>query len=287
MKLCSRNWNFCRSSSSDWFVMSSLSILRRVFCFPSFKIWFTFCSTLLLSVSVLIPQEEAKTDQVPGRSEHVTGILHDDRFKIENLSFLRRHVPSGSGEFFDVIFDIVNKDLDSLDLKLFIIGFHEKSGVDLEYRKRIPYPTWRKHDLEKDIHRITYLDSIPSINPADVEPFETEVNKVASALSIKKVYPAFLAYIKYVEQNPESGIAFKLYGIANEPIGGATKNIKYCKITEGPLKTSVSGTLYTKYHPDADRAPDFFNHIGILVYDTKLQKVVHREFYKFRLSRLY
>ena len=267
--------------------MFFLFILRRVFCFPSCKAWFILCSTFFLAAPGLISQEKAKTDQTSGRSEHVTGILHDDRFKIENLSFLRRYAPSGRGEFFEVIFDIVNKDIDTLDLKIFIIGFHEKTGADLEYRKRTPYPSWRKRDLEKEIHRITYLDSIPPINSADVEPFETQVDKAVSALSIKKVYPAFLAYVKYVEQNSESGIPVKLYGIENEPAVGTTRSVKYCKITEGPLKTNISGTLFTKYHPDVYKIPDFFNHIGIVIYDTELKKVVHREFYKFNLPKLY
>ena len=114
------------------------------------------CVSIHFLMSPMISQENVNTKnkdidskEVPARESHITGRIVNDHFTVNNLSFFRRYEETGKGELLEVMFSVTNKTLKTLDLKLFIVGFNEKSGVNSEYRKRVPYPTWRKRDFEK------------------------------------------------------------------------------------------------------------------------------------------
>ena len=235
-------------------------------------------------MSPIISQENVNTNnknidskEVPSRASHVTGRIVNDQFSVNNLSFFRRYDQKGKGELLEIIFNVTNKTLKILDLKLFIVGFHEKSGINSEYRKLVPYPTWRKRDFEKDVRQIDFLDSIPKINPSDVQ--RLQVKTTLQGMNLNEEYASFLAYIQHIKKISDSGVPFKLYALENIPTPEIQER-SYCRITELRAKTNIVGTLYIKY--GLNQTFKFINHIGIIIYDANTKKVAHRQFYRFK-----
>ena len=169
---------------------------------------------------------------------------------------MRRYDYQGKGEVLEVIFDVKNKTLDTLDLKLFLLGFHQKDGINSKYRKLVPYPSWRKRDLDKYNFKIVFLDSIPKINPSDV----ARIGALSSSGEEEKnnKYAGFLSYIRHIEKNSDSGIPFKLYSLENIPIT-KTKEMPFYKITEVRALTNIVGMFYMKYGLNGQF--NFINHV--------------------------
>ncbi len=283
-ELCLRIILFRRYSAKQGVLMLFVLLLKintNLRCFLR-------CLGLFLNVcflmSPVIPQEDTNTEdknigseEAPPRASHVTGSIVSEQFTVGNLSFLRKYDQQGKGEILEVIFDVKNKTLETLDLKLFIVGFNEQNGVNSRYRKRVPYPIWRKRDFEKDAHQIIFLDSIPKINPSDVK--RVDIKTTIQGIKLNEEYASFLSYIRHIEQISNSGIPFKLYSLENIPSLGL-RETSYCRITELRARTNIAGTFYMKY--GLHQSFRSINHIGIIIYDAEKKKVAHRQFYRFK-----
>lgn len=237
---------------------------------------------------------------------HQAGMIVDSRFDVNNINFFKKFSNTGKGEFLDFTFDLVNKTDDGIKLKMFIIAFNEKDESDIEMRKFIEYPQWRKLDFEKNAKHIVFFDALPVIDHTVVADFakkrEDTINKNAG-LKPKPEEPAdpnkkkkkvplqdFIDYVVYVHENPQSGVDLELQGFENarfdvkkelrtepKPEGNSKPEELY-RITLKALKTSVNGRLYSKYRMDKQ----FFNHIGLVLYDTDENKIVYRRFFRFK-----
>ena len=236
-----------------------------VFCFFSSILFWIVSKQLQAQNNENQNNQALNKKQEPSRADHITGTLEDERFNVKNFSLMQRFHPSGKGEVLEVLFDIENITIYPLNLKFFIIAFHEKNAIDPQYRKRVTYPTWRKLDFEKEKISIVLLDSIPKINKQDIDPTKKELYK----------FPGFLDYVKYIERKPETGITFKIGGIDNSPTGEAQDGDSY-SITEARLKTSIKGYLYIPYSIRHYN----FNHVGVILYDTDKKQTVYRQFYR-------
>ena len=207
--------------------------------------------------------------QAPQRNTHSTGTIAVKFLDVKNVSFARRYGNRGQGEIFQVTFDVYNKISKPMDLKFFVIGFHEKDNVNPSYRRRVEYPKWRPKDFDKENLQIILLDSIPNINKSRINPNIDKENEF--------VFPDFLSYVTYLDKYPATGIPFKLYGIRNTDLADPVIKKSY-QITNTKLKTSIIALLYTDSKPEK---MNFFNHVGIIIYDAQGQ-TVFRQFYRLK-----
>lgn len=261
----------------------------------------------LFALALPAQTNDNKKDEVSKPdTPHKAGMLVDSRFEVNNINFFKKFSNTGKGEFLDFTFDVVNKTDDTIPMKMFIIAFNEKDETDIEMRKYIEYPKWRKIDFEKNAKHIVFFDALPVIDHAVVADYakkrEDEINKnagikpkaeePADANNKKKKVPLqdFIDYVVYVHENPQAGIDLELQGFEDakfvvkkedrkepKPEGNAKPEELY-RITMKALKTSVNGRLYSKYRMDKQ----FFNHIGLVLYDTQENKVAYRRFFRFK-----
>lgn len=261
----------------------------------------------LLGAPLLFAQNAEKkasgTDaQAAGtQAQPAGGRIRDERVAVENLSFWKKNATDGKGDYLEFSFDIVNKAEDAIPLKMFIIGFNEKDLVDAEYRRYVEYPKWRVFDEDKRLHKIMLYASIPETKHEEVAKFaRAKEEAVAKNGGYKpKEEPApepgskkkptlkeFLQYVQYIHENPTSGLDLLLQGYENanytlkcegDKAGGKKcfeKKGDYL-IEEKALKINVWGKLLAKYRGDRK----FFNHLGVILYDSESKKIVHRQFY--------
>lgn len=243
--------------------------------------------TLLLSAPLAFAQDNnAKAS--PPDAQPAGGRIRDDRVSVENLSFWKKNATDGKGDYLELTFDIVNKTEDSIPLKMFIIGFNEKDLVDAEYRRYVEYPKWRVFDEDKKLHKLVLFNSIPEIKHDEVAAFARKKEEAVAknggfkpkeepaqpAGSKKKTtLKEFLAYVQYIHEKPESGIDVLLQGFEDTKY---TRKVEPAyRIEEKALKVNVWGKLLARYRVDRK----FFNHVGLVLYDTEAKKIVHRQFY--------
>ena len=217
---------------------------------------------------ILIGILKQSHSQPPPRNSYSTGIVESDSFDVKNISFGRRHESGGKGEVLQVIFEVHNKISKSMDLKFFVIGFHEKNSVDPIQRRRIKYPKWRERDFDKEDLNIVLLDSIPRINKVKIDPDIDPENEF--------VFPSFISYVQHLDKNPATGIPFKLYGLGSTVVTEPVKETRY-QIVSVRFKTSVTTLLFSQYKPGFE----FFNYIGIVIYDSQ-NKTAFRHFYQLK-----
>ena len=153
--------------------------------------------------------------------------------------------------------------------------------------------------LKKNVRRITFLDSIPKINPSDVQRIQgwrlkksfipkinpsDDVQRIKAKTTLQGMnpneeYASFLSYVQHIKKISDSGVPFKLYALENVP-SPEVQERSSCRITELRARTNIVGTLYIKY--GLDQSFKFINHIGIIIYDANTNKIAHRQFYKFK-----
>lgn len=92
----------------------------------------------------------------------------DSKIDVENVSFIQRGAPDGSGEILDVVFDIVNLDGEPLELYAFVMAYYERDAVDAKFRRLVPFPAWRKEDVDKEAHAILSM----SVTPENIDSAE-------------------------------------------------------------------------------------------------------------------
>ena len=212
--------------------------------------------------------------QPPLRSDYVTGVVTDDRFHVTEFNYSRRYSPEGKGEILEIVFIINNISEKPIDLKMFLLGFLEKNQVDENYRKLVPYPTWRSRDLDKENIGITLLDSLPKIDPSLVT--KKYYNTSSGYKKLNYAYAGFLPYLNYIDKNFEVGIPLKVLYLE----GGFVEDVKGYKLIGNKLKTTVTAEFFLPYKTKSD----FFNHLGVVLYDTQLKRAVYRQFYKLKYS---
>ena len=216
---------------------------------------------------------ENNHSQTPPRSSYSTGIVDSKFFDVKNVSFSRRYGSAGKGEVLQVGFEVHNKTSKRVDLKLFVVGFHEKDNVDPVRRWRIEYPRWRVKDFDKEDLHIVLLDSVPTIERKRVDP---NINA-----DDEFTFPRFIEYVQYLDKNPANGIPFKVYGLEDMPPttlkpADLKKGNNY-QIVNAKFKTNVTTLLFSKYKP----GHKFFNYIGIIIYDSQ-NKTAFRHFYRLK-----
>lgn len=240
---------------------------------------------MLLATPLLFAQ---KKDETGTNAQPSAGRIRDERVGVENMTFWKKNATDGKGDYLEFTFDIVNKTEDAIPLKMFIIAFNEKDLVDAEYRRYVEYPKWRKWDEDKKMHKLVLFNSIPETKHDEVAAFarkkeETIAKNGGFKPKEEPVQPAgakkkttlkeFLNYVEYVHENPTSGLDVLLQGFEDAKFTRKVDPIY--RIEEKALKTNVWGKLLAKYRVDRK----FFNHIGLVLYDTEAKKIVHRQFY--------
>lgn len=259
--------------------------------------------TLVLGAPLLFAQNSDKKTEAPAvtQTQPAGGRIRDDRVSVENLTFWKKNATDGKGDYLEVAFDIVNKSEDSIPLKMFIIAFDEKDLVDNEYRRYVEYPKWRTFDEDKKMHKLMLFSSIPDTKHEEVAAFARKKEEAVAknggfkpreeqaepAGSKKKpTLRQFLEYVQYVHENPNAGVDVLLQGYENTNYNikceGGSKTGKKCfeqkgkyLIEEKALKVNVWAKLLARYSVDRK----FFNHLGVVLYDTESKKIVHRQFY--------
>ncbi|MBN8219702.1 MAG: hypothetical protein J0L53_02195 [Spirochaetes bacterium] len=217
------------------------------------------------------------------------GRIRDERVTVENMTFWKKNATDGKGDYLEFTFDIVNKTEDNIPLKMFIIAFNERDLVDAEYRRYVEYPKWRKWDEDKKMHKLVLYNSIPETKHEEVAAFARKKEEAVAKnggykpkeeepqpAGNKKKSPTlkqFLQYVQYIHENPNSGLDVMLQGFEDTKF---TRKVEPTyRIEEKALKTNVWGKLLSRYRVDRK----FFNHIGLVLYDTEAKKIVHRQFY--------
>ncbi|MCX7632023.1 MAG: hypothetical protein N2Z22_01680 [Turneriella sp.] len=250
-------------------------------------------------------KEEKKetVDQAGTAKQHPVGWIRDERIAVENLSFWKRNASDGKGDYLELSFDIINKTEDPIPLKMFLIAFNEQDLVDHEYRRYVEYPKWRVWDEDKIRHKLILFDSLPAMDHKAVAAYARKREEAVAKTGgfkpreepeqpVSKRRPTlkqFLDYVMYVHENPNTGIELLLqsYDNANHNLrcGSENKDGKKCfekrgnyLIEEKALKTSVWARLLAPYTTDKK----FFNHFGLVLYDTEAKKIVHRQFYSIK-----
>ncbi|MFO1527917.1 MAG: hypothetical protein U1F16_18240 [Turneriella sp.] len=245
---------------------------------------------VLLGAPLLFAQKKETTAPAPD-TQPAGGRIRDERVSVENVSFWKKNATDGKGDYLEVTFDIVNKTEENIPLKMFIIAFNEKDLVDKEYRRYVEYPRWRKFDEDKKLHKVVLFNSIPEFNDAkheEVAAYARNKEKAAAEMgkyTLPEQQPApagskkkvtlqdFLRYVQYIHDKPESGLDVMLQGFENTKF---TRKVEPTyRIEEKALKVNVWGKLLSKYRVDRK----FFNHLGLILYDTESKKIVHRQFY--------
>lgn len=262
---------------------------------------------LFFSAAALLAQDQPKkapADQPGADSQIAGGLVRDDRLTIDNLTFWKKSSPDGKGDYLELTFEITNKTEDAIPLKMFLIGFNERDLVDKEYRRLVEYPKWRPFDEDKKLHKLILFDSIPALKPEEVSAFvrkkeeaiarnsgakpREEADDNAGAKK-KPTLRQFLQYVQFIHENPNTGIDVLLQGFENTnynlKCSSEAKTGRKCLekkgsylIEEKALKANVWGKLLARYSLDKK----FFNHVGLVLYDTEARKVVHRQFYRVR-----
>jgi hypothetical protein len=245
----------------------------------------------------------------PAQTENqpAAGRIRDERVSVENVTFWKKNSSDGKGDYLEFTFDIVNKSDDNIPLKMFVLAFNEKDLVDGEYRRYVEYPRWRKWDEDKKTHKLVLFGSIPVTKHEDVAAFarkkeeavaksggfkpKEEPQQNAATGKKKPTLKDFLHYVQYIHENPTTGVDVLLQGYENavytlkcEDIAGAKQTgkdecfrmqKKAYLLEEKALKSNLWGRVLSPYQGDRK----FFNHIGIVLYDTETKKIVHRQFY--------
>ncbi|HRP68574.1 MAG TPA: hypothetical protein PLY93_03500 [Turneriella sp.] len=252
----------------------------------------TLIFAALVSTPLLFAQSNEKksaTGEATPESQKGSGLIRDERIAVENLSFWKKFAADGKGDYLEFTFDIVNKTEDEIPLKMFIIAFNERDLVDSEYRRYVEYPAWRKWDEDKAAHKIVLYNSIPETKHEDVAAFARKKEEAIAKnggfkpreeepqpTGSKKKQPTlkqFLDYVQYIHENPTTGTDVLLQGFEDAKF---TRKVEpTLRIEEKALKTNVWGKLLARYRVDRK----FFNHFGIILYDTEAKKIVHRQFY--------
>lgn len=255
--------------------------------------------------SALMAQDAGKkssSEQPAPASQAAAGLIRDDRISVENVSFWKKNATDGKGDYLEVSFDIMNKTEDPIPLKMFLIAFNERDLVDKEYRRYVEYPKWRVFDEDKKLHKLILFDSIPTINHEEVAAFarkkeeavaknggfkpREDAEDITETKKKKTTLKQFLHYVQFIHENPNSGIDILLQGYENTnhniKCAGEAKTGKKCLekkgvylIEEKALKVNVWAKLLARYTVDKK----FFNHLGLILYDTESKKIVHRQFY--------
>jgi hypothetical protein len=260
-----------------------------------------------LFAAALIAQDADKkgtTAQPVTDSQPAGGRVRDDRFSVENVSFWKKNATDGKGDYLEVTFDIVNKSEDAIPLKMFLIAFNERDLVDSEYRRFVEYPKWRVFDEDKKMHKLVLFDSIPAIKHEEVAAFARKKEEAVaknggfkpreepseeSGSKKKTTLKQFLQYVQYVHENPSAGVDILLQGYENTnyniKCAGEAKAGKKCLekkgvylIEEKALKVNVWAKLLARYTVDKK----FFNHLGLVLYDTESKKIAYRQFYSIK-----
>lgn len=241
-------------------------------------------------------------EQAGTAAQPAGGRIRDDRISVENVSFWKKNATDGKGDYLEVTFDIMNKSEDAIPLKMFLIAFNERDLVDNEYRRYVEYPKWRVFDEDKKMHKLVLFDSIPAVKHEDVAAFARKKEEAvaknggfkpreeaeeSTGSKKKTTLKQFLQYVQYIHENPNAGIDILLQGYENTnyniKCAGEAKTGKKCLekkgaylIEEKALKVNVWAKLLARYTIDKK----FFNHLGLILYDTESKKIVHRQFYK-------
>jgi hypothetical protein len=242
---------------------------------------------MLLGAPLLFGQNTDSKESGPD-TQPSAGRIRDERVSVENLSFWKKNATDGKGDYLEFTFDIVNKTEDNIPLKMFVIAFNEKDLVDAQYRRYVEYPKWRVFDEDKQLHKIVLFNSIPETKHDDVAAFARKKEEAVaknggfkpreapsqSAGDKKKTtLGQFLSYVEYIHENPTSGLDVMLQGFEDTKF---TRKVEPTyRIEEKALKVNVWGKLLSRYRVDRK----FFNHIGLILYDTESKKIVHRQFY--------
>lgn len=244
---------------------------------------------ILLAAPLIFAQNAEKKDAATGtQAQPAGGRIRDERLSVDNMSFWKKFATDGKGEYLEFTFDIVNKTEEPIPLKMFVIAFNEKDVVDAEYRRYVEFPKWRVFDEDKRLHKIMLMSSIPEFDAAkqsEVTAFARDKEKKAAEIGQYKLaeQPAqpkgkvtlqdFLRYVQYIHEKPESGVDVLLQGFENTKF--TRKAESNYRLEEKSLKVNVWGKLLAKYRVDRK----FFNHLGVVLYDTEAKKIVHRQFY--------
>lgn len=218
---------------------------------------------ILLGAAIGVNAQGAKSKSL---KYTVAGLKVDERVKVGNFSFARRYANDATGEYLEVIFDMKNYTDDPIDLEVYLIGLWEEDNVNAKKRNRIPYPTWRERDYDKEIFHVKYVDTIPVIDKFTVN----------SELKSSREYPSMMDYVNYIEKTAKGGVAFTLPGLAKGKL--VTVSGKNYQIQAKNLEALFVGRLQTVFSNNYY----FFNHLGIFIKDTKENKTVFRQFFRFK-----
>ena len=184
-------------------------------------------------------------------------------YEIERPDFVRRYSTDGRGETLEVIFDIKNKKNQEFNLKMFIVALYETNKEEFIYPKDKPYKKWRKRNFNKETRGILLADSLPKIDKNKLQ--KPDKNGIG--------FTTFYFYNKYIEDNPELGIPFTLYG---------RQGSKFLEKKDHTIRMTHSKTnISVKFHVPYENQDRFYNRIGVMIYDSSLKKIVYKQFYKF------
>lgn len=235
------------------------------------KTKYLFASALFLLSSLFLLQPAQGQDTEQKKEEQYAtegGSLDNLTLAVKNFSYYRKVSPDGRGELLEVFFDIANAEENTRNLAVTVVAFYEKDSTDNPMRKYIEYPKWRKVDLDKRLKNIVRFGSVPAFE-------KTAVNSEKKG---KNEFPDFLEYTDYISKNPQSGLKVPLQGYSDAKlIEEQTKDYNM-------LSKSLQTSLFVRFFKGYDyfhKKDDFFNYVGVFIYDVDQEKLVYRQFFHF------
>ena len=232
--------------------------------------------------------------------------ITDPRFTVNNMNLSRRYASNGEGEILDISFDITNLTSDPIEMSAYVTAFWETDAIDRPLRAYIPYPQWRIHDPDKETHLVHYITVTPNDIPdeeiwTDKDPdymkqkviWDRMKNSVAGNRPIPPFRPPFWKFLTYMNNNPNKGLNFTLYGRTGPTLDKVVQS-NYIPPTPEEKKLKMHKTLaehkytllhnrrkceFRSHHFSRYRADfNFFNMISIVLFDRgKVQLAAEQE----------
>jgi hypothetical protein len=214
----------------------------------------------------------------------------DPLLEVKNISFQRKVGSSARGEFLDVQFNLVNKDIKTKEYAVYVLAVHEAEAP-------VYYPSnWRSSDPQKGVQSIRFQSLAPEalkeddVLNATTSPEmtkylqEKQKNAILDGTTLKQsTDPNLDDYVLFLTKNADKALKVKVYGNdspshkealdSNLNVDNAelTRDVNYKSeqqtytIQSNKFFTTVTTHHFSMYRPDYL----FFNKVVILVFDNE------------------
>ena len=227
-------------------------------------------------------------------------ISNPDIVKVNAISFVKRKAKFPKrGNNLVIDYTMQNRTNFTLNLKVVTVAYNEKDDVDLQYRKYVTYPKWRRKDIDKGKKRVFHFGGCPAIDKQKVFDFvdansmvqysnmyRGEIKSSTHKSKLEHLNPASIDYFQYINENinslaTEPILVYSLYEKSSTTEKGQEiEKGNHSILTNGDT-AFVSCTIFLKNEYNKDL---FFNHVGIFVYDVENNTMLYRKLFQIKVK---